>query len=198
VLHTTQNKYQEPAYVLVLKNGVSALLGSSAALHEEHSNLEVDKKAYMYGRVVSKKARWNLCFDTAGHEPDYERGKGRVVAYDDVPLTKRLKESFSEWFGEKARNLKGEGNYYYDVTKCGIGFHGDTERRKVVAVRLGASLPLHFQWFHEGSAVGQRIILPLDDGDIYLMSEKAVGTDWKTQRIPTLRHATGSSAYTTL
>ena len=41
----------------------------------------------------------------------------------------------------------GEGNYYYDIKKCGIGFHGDAERRKVVGIRLGDSIPLHFQWF---------------------------------------------------
>ena len=51
------------------------------------------------------------------------------------------------WFGPKATHLKGEANYYYDIAKCGIGYHGDSERRKVVAVRLGAALPLYFQWY---------------------------------------------------
>ena len=40
--------------------------------------------------------------------------------------------------------LMAEGNYYFDTTKCGIGFHGDTERRKVVAVRTGNLLLAHF------------------------------------------------------
>ena len=61
-----------------------------------------------------------------------------------MPITKIVMEKFVEYFGEKAGNLKGEGNYYYDVKTCGIGFHGDSERRKVVAIRLGASIPMHY------------------------------------------------------
>ena len=64
-------------------------------------------------------------------EPDYEHGKGRIIAYDDVPILKNVYDNFPTFFGRKGTNLKGEGNYYYDIRKCGIGFHGDTERRKV-------------------------------------------------------------------
>ena len=39
---------------------------------------------------------------------------------------------------EKCTNMVAEGNYYYDLKKCGIGFHGDAERKKVVAIRVGA------------------------------------------------------------
>lgn len=35
-------------------------------------------------------------------------------------------------------------------------------------------------------------------GDLYIMSKKAVGTDWKKKIIPTLRHTAGNSKYTTL
>jgi 2-hydroxy-3-keto-5-methylthiopentenyl-1-phosphate phosphatase len=35
----------------------------------------------------------------------------------------------------------------------------------------------------------------LNDGDIYFMSQKAVGTDWKRKIIPTLRHAAGAKKY---
>lgn len=186
------------AYVLVIHNGVDLFLGkgTSKKLFEEQSKLDVDKKAFMYGRVVEKKARWNLCFDEKAHEPDYERGMGRVVSFDQVPLTMSLLQAFSEYVGEKAADLKGEGNYYYDVKKCGIGFHGDSERRKVIAVRLGARLDLHYQWYKGGEAVGERITIPLVGGDIYLMSEKAVGTDWKRKTVYTLRHATGCDKFT--
>ena len=40
-----------------------------------------------------------------------------------------------------------EGNKYYDTTRTGIGYHGDTERRKVIAFRLGGDMPLYYQWF---------------------------------------------------
>jgi len=189
-----------PAYVLVVKKGVDIVLGpgGAAKLFEEQAVLDMDKKAFMYGRVVNKKARWNLCFDDMGHEPDYEKAMGRVVAYKDLPVTKGLVEGLPAWFGEKATGLKGEANYYYDITKCGIGFHGDTERRKVVAARVGAALPLQFQWFQHNEPIGSRMELPLEDGDMYVMSEKAVGTDWKSSSLLTLRHATGCEEFTTI
>jgi hypothetical protein len=118
-----------------------------------------------------------------------------VIALADVPLTKGLVESFPERFGEKAAGLKGEGNYYYDLRMCGIGWHGDTERRKVVAVRLGGeSAPLCFRWYRGGVPLGEIIEIPLAGGDLYVMSEKAVGADWKMQSRWTLRHATGAHA----
>lgn len=187
-----------PAAVLVLRDGVSKILGhgKANALFHEQAVLDLDKKAFMYGRVVNKHARWNLCFDDKGSEPVYEEGKGRVVAIDSLPLTSALYKALPTWFGPKAEDLKGEGNYYYDIDKCGIGFHGDSERRRVIGVRLGAAMPMHWQWFHRGAPIGERIIVPLNGGDIYIMSEKAVGTDWKMKVVPTLRHATGCEKFT--
>ena len=178
------------AAVLVIRNALSA--EAHAAIFEEHAALEHDKKAFMYGRVVNKKARWNLCFDDVGHDPDYAAGKGRVIAYDEIPHTAAFRASFEERFGPKAAGLKGEGNYYYDIKKCGIGWHGDTERRKVVAVRLGASMPICFRWYHKSEPVGDVISIPLNGGDLYIMSEKAVGNDWKSRSKWTLRHGTGA------
>ena len=100
--------------------------------------------------------------------------------------------------GEKAKEMACEGNYYYDVSKCGIGFHGDGERKRVVGLRLGASIPLHYQWFTRSAPIGNRCELMLNHGDLYIMSEKAVGTDWMSSSKITLRHAAGSKKYTTI
>ena len=99
-------------------------------------------------------------------------------------------------------DLRGEGNYYYDPRNTGIGFHGDAERRKVFGIRLAedgtVTPPLHFQWFRKSNPIGDRIIIPLNAGDMYVMSEKAVGTDWLKKNTYTLRHATGAPKYTTI
>jgi len=42
------------------------------------------------------------------------------------------------------------------------------------------------------------MIFPVDGGDIYVMSEKAVATDWLKKNTFTLRHATGSAEFTTI
>ena len=189
-------KDAEEAAVLVIPNGVKALGTDPDALKKEHDSLDVDKHAFMYGRVVNKRARFNLCFGDKSQEPDYEAKKGRVVAFPDIPLTNIIRESIPTIFGPKTKGLKAEGNYYYDPKKCGIGFHGDSERMIVIAVRLGPSIPLHYQWFYKNKPVGERIKLNLYHGDMYAMSTKATGNDWKRSSIYTLRHAAGCMKFT--
>ena len=191
------------AYVLVMKGGVNKLLENAydenfnqIDLFKEQKKLAYDTKAFMYGRVVNKHARWNLCFDEKYRGPAYEEGKGTIIGYDQVPLMKAVREQFNILFGKKANDLKVESNYYYDTKKCGIGWHGDSERTKVIAIRLGySSMPIYFQWFYQLNPVGKIMSIPLDPGDMYVMSEKAVGSDWKRKVIPTLRHATGAAKF---
>jgi len=198
--HWAGEEEVQEAGVLVIRKGVQHVLGTDTTLplQEEHKDLDVDKKAFMKGRVVNKHARWNLCFDDEDQEPNYEDGKGRIVAYRHIPLTQKIRETIAEWTEDTL--LKGEANYYYDLSKCGIGYHGDGERRKVFAIRIGASheMPLYYQWFKNSEPVGYRIKLVLNDGDMYVMSEKAVGFDWLKKTVPTLRHASGTDSFTVI
>lgn len=183
------------ASILVVREGLRAFGVEADALRAELVGLTWDTKALMKGRVVNKHARHNLCFSEVGHEPDYENGKGRVVGYGDVALLDTVRRQLVDAVGESARDLKAEGNLYFNPKICGIGFHGDAERRKVIAVRLGASMPLHYLWHKRSVAVGQRVELMLNHGDVYIMSEKAAGTDWMKKVIPTLRHAAGAAKF---
>ena len=197
------------AYILVLKNGVNYFLEKNdpvdpidpidpvdqIEMFKEQTKLEYDKKVLMYGRVVNKKARWNLCFDKEHRDPNYEKGMGTIIGFNEVPIMKKFMEKL-EILGDKCLDLKVESNYYYDITKTGIGFHGDSERRIVIAARIGyISLPIHYQWYIKSKPIGERIIINLNPGDMYIMSEKAVGTDWKKRNILTLRHSTGCKKF---
>ncbi len=186
----------ESAHILIVRNGLECLLDRSPdELFEEQAELDPDTKAYMYGRVVNKHARYNLCFSRQAQEPDYPNGKGRIIAYDLVPLTKKLRANLPVYFGPKAYRLQAEGNYYYDYTKCGIGYHGDSERMRVIGIRMGETMPLCYQWYKAGEPVGSNIRIRLAHGDIYVMSEKATGFDWKKKLVYTLRHAAGCAKY---
>jgi hypothetical protein len=189
------NEEINKAYVLVIRNAIQKVWNLYPELVEEQKNLNYDTKAFMYGRVVNKNARYNLCFDDESQEPNYEEGKGRIIAFKSMKILDKIRSSFAILFGKKFKNMKCESNYYYDITKTGIGYHGDTERRKVIAIRLGESLPIYFCWYLYNEKVNKRIEINLNGGDIYVMSEKAVGTDWKERNVYTLRHATGCDKY---
>jgi hypothetical protein len=190
-----QDKDVPAAYVLVAKNGLSALMDPDE-FYREQASLEKDSKAFMYGRVVQKHARHNLCFGEQDQEPDYAQGKGRIIRFSNLPHLALTRLALPEIFGDKANKLVAEGNYYFDPKKCGIGYHGDSERRVVVGIRLGQSMDLCYQWYQGGKPKGPNMKLSLDHGDVYAMCEKATGRDWKKRTIYTLRHAAGASKFT--
>lgn len=69
----------EPAAVLHIKGWVNFFLKRHSGANElmkEMMGLPWNKKAYMYGRIVNKKARHNLCWGSGYQPPDYENGKG--------------------------------------------------------------------------------------------------------------------------
>ena len=184
----------EKAYLLIIRNGVDIMLDEAFMntddVWNELESFEWDTKAWMKGRVVNKKARANVCIADFSQRPDYENKKGTVIDFADLPVLSEIRANLSG-FLEDAKNMLAEGNYYTDLKQkeVGIGFHGDTERRKVVAMRFGESMDLHYQWFYKTEPIGKRVQVMLNDGDIYVMSEKAVGFDWMKKNSYTVRHA---------
>ena len=86
-----------------------------------------------------------------------------------------------ETFCEEEK-MEAEGNKYYNIDKTGIGFHGDGERKKIVAANLcdeGVEREINWQWFMDSKPIGKRLRVILRNGDAYIMSEKASGFDWK-------------------
>ena len=187
----------DEAYILIIRQGVNYLLNNKNAddLKNELINLKWDTKAYMYGQVRNKKARYNLCFSNYDQKPDYANAKGRVISFNNLPILDDLKKKLNKLKINKNTDLVAEGNFYHDVNTCGIGYHGDAERKKVIGVRVGCTMPLVYQWYFNCKKIGEKIIFQLDHGDIYIMSEKATGNDFKKRKIYTLRHAAGSETY---
>ncbi len=187
-------KDENVACLLIIRNGINEILDndtSSDLLLKEQEQLNVDKQAYMKGRVVNKIARHNLCFGDQKQDPDYKNKKGTVIGFNQVPVLEELRNKLPNFFGEKARSFFVEGNYYYDIAQCYIGYHGDSERKRVIGARLGTEFPLHFQWYKKCKPIGEKLSINLNHGDIYVMSEKATGNDWKLRNSATLRHAAG-------
>lgn len=182
--------------ILVIKKGID-LFTNSDNLFNNLLKLKWDKKYWDVRRqkVLNKWARWNLIFSILNQLPDYENKKGRIYNINEIKELKEIKDKLDNYFSEDFKNLECEGNYYYDIDKCGIGWHGDAERKKVIGMRLGESCDLHFWWYYNAKRIKKKISIPLEHGDIYIMNFKASGNDWKSKKIYTLRHATGCENY---
>lgn len=181
----------EDAYILIARKGVEAMLGvgKTRKLMKEQKELEWDKKMFAYGRVMQKKARWNLCYSDFARDPDYEHKMGRMVDFKSLKYLRRIRKMWKRVIGsKKVKRLQCEGNRYYDVNKCFIGFHSDLERKIVIAIRLGAEFGLYYNWYYKGEPTGRMFKAVLGDGDIYLMSAKSVGFDGRKRTSYTLRH----------
>jgi hypothetical protein len=142
------------AYILIVRNG----LGKNK---KENLLFDWDTKLYNERRniVQNKNARHNLNFDKIGQVANFEEGKGTTIPWNNVPLVDKLKKSLVDAFGDSAKGLKCEGNKYYNYNKTGIGYHGDSERRKVIGVRLGKPMNMHFMWYYNFEPRGKMYLL---------------------------------------
>lgn len=146
-------------------------------------------KKLMRGKVKNSNARRNMCISDEAQDSDIANGKGTVVAWSELPHLYKIRQQLSEYLGCKASELHAEGNFYHQ-SKSGIGFHGDGERKIVIAMRFGIPLRLHYQAFHRFEPIGQRITIDdLEEGDLYVMGDKATGNDWKHSATITWRHS---------
>lgn len=196
----------EKAYLLVVKNGVQQLLSKNDDknkdiyndLKKELYGMPFDNKKFMYGASKESKARHCICIADFDQQINHEGTvkKGTVVNFTHLPILSKLRATLNAGFAFNEKYLLAEGNHYYDVDNCGIGYHGDTERRYVIGMRFGSDMPLHYQWQLRGENIGKHFEINLDDGDIYVMSDKTTGYDWRKKNIFTLKHAAGSDKYT--
>jgi len=184
----------EKAYLLILRNGLS-LFCDPDDFYDEQDVLDKDRQAFMRGKVVNKHARANLCFWDKSQKADFANKKGTIVKWSKVPLLNNVRLSMKEIIGKNAELNVAEGNYYEKGNDSYINFHGDFERKSVLGLRVGMDKNLIYQWFYRNKIYGNKFETILSHGDIYMMSEKAVGTDWKRKIIPTLRHASGTEKW---
>ena len=186
-------KKPDDAYLMIVRDFLDA--DEHTAFINELSSYEWDRKYFDVRRqkVLNKHARANVCFGPVAQVADFEDKKGTIISYEKSPLVFDLKKRVEEIMGE--RDLIVEGNQYDDCTKNGVGAHGDTERVCVACLRVGASMPIKYGMFHNCVLQGKTFQVTINGGDLYFMSEEAVGAEWRHRSKWTWRHAAGADKY---
>ena len=183
----------EDAYLMVVRDFLTPAVHD--AFKAEMKSYEWDRKYWDTRRqkVLNKLARANVCYGKEGRVANYAEGKGTIIGYDQSPLVAKLLQSVELLM--KDQDLIVEGNQYDDVSKNGIGPHGDTERVCVSCLRVGASMPMKFGMFWNCKLRGKPFETVINGGDLYFMSEEAVGAEWKSRSKWIWRHCAGALKY---
>ena len=212
VVNKVKGKYvktnkKKAAGVLVLRNFLNE--DTVSKVYRDVTSVDWDTKYYdtRRGVVLNKLARENIVFlKGIEQKADYENKKGTIVDWTKLRDFNRVLEELFELINSvtegKAEGLIAEGNRNRKnkVVKGkskkvnnGIGWHGDAERRKVVCICIGGvDYCMKWQWFYKHRPLNNETFeVSLNSGDIYIMSEEAVGQKWKSSSIYTLRHCAG-------
>lgn len=167
-------------------------------LFNEQVGVEYDAKYWDTRRsaTLNKRARKNIVFGDieVEHSDDYKQSS--VKAFSNLPELNKIKEILPRILGDRANGLNAEGNHYHQP-KAGIGYHGDAERKTVICISLGKSSTLRYNWRMPGSSehTHPAVDLVVNHGDIYIMSEKATGYDWKKRSRVRVVHGAGYKTY---
>lgn len=186
------------ASVLILRQGANFLLNkpnSADLLMQEQDSVPYDTKFFDRGQTKNKQARHNIVFASEGQEHSQDYRNPTIISFERVKLLFDIRSRLPIVFGSIASNLNAEGNKYHHK-KSGIGFHGDSERKIVICLSLGKSMVLRYHWRLPGSS--EHTFAPTDiilnHGDVYIMSEKATGWDWRKRSLVRVVHAAGYHA----
>lgn len=181
----------DDACVLVIRPSTQEAANSCL---QEVENIKFDTFTSLRGKVLNAHTRHLVFLGEESRSPDASTGEHTVLGWSQIPAIERARSDLAGMLGGLPDVRSGCVLKYPDINKCGVSWHGDGERRQTIVYRVGSSSssrPLCFQWYLQGEAVGPVVRVHLENGDFLVSSAKAVGTDWKTRKVPTLRHATG-------
>lgn len=179
VLVQFDNRHTEIASILVIKNYITN------NIYQEALGINWDKKVLLRNKVVNRIGKYAITIDNFPEEPNYEQGQYRVISYDSLPKTNKLKNKLSLVFNQDA--LECQGEYYCDQEKLKLKYQG-SKVNNMMCVHLGNSIQLSYKWFFANKPVSDDMKIILEHGDLYIMSEKATGHDYKLKKNPILKY----------
>lgn len=192
----TTQKCPESAYALVVKKGLQYLLPEGSepnTLYHELAELSMDTRVVVKNQLIERTDRHRVCCGMSAQYPNFREDRGTVHPFSSVPIIDHIQETLPDVFGVRAKDTVCETDYYFDTSKCCLPYHGNPERCKYIALCTGHGIQVHMGWFLGEKKIGTRIEIVLTHGDLLILSEKAIGSDWTRSDILTLRHAFGST-----
>ena len=200
------------AGVLIIRNGVTVLSSKkkpSAQLYEEQMSQvrNYDGIYFDKGKTLVKRAFKTMQFGSEARTASPDYSQATVTAFDAVPVLQKMGNLLQRLLGFDASSFSARSNRYHTdrlepaddggKMKCvsGMGWHGD-ERTDLpsqsACLCLGEPGILSFVWRfpgHTKNCPTSIVSFDVNDGDIYILSDKATGFDWRSRSLLRVVHS---------
>ena len=138
------------AYILIIRNGINNMLPNKKQEHP-YSNLLFKEQdtLTLNTSIVNKdnkcESKYNMIFGTQDQISQLNNNNNYIHKWNKIPLLEKFNNKLKHFLNKKIENLKVETNYYHDIEKCGLKYHGNTNNRNIqINLQLGASMNLDF------------------------------------------------------
>ena len=190
------------ACALLIKGGIQRLSKNPLAagrLFQEQLDLPYEGKFFDKGRTFTRRSYKTLKFGQTEVGPSGDFAQPTVVSFNSVPQLQQFlghldmfQDNLSsaqgiEYFVSR-REQAADGGMMGCASR--LGWHGDSQRR-ILSMCLGHPGILKFAWRLPGTSANlpkSHTEIFLDHGDVYLLSEKATGSNWKKRSLLRVVH----------
>jgi hypothetical protein len=179
ILLQFDNRRTEIATILVIPNYIKN------DLYQTLLSVDWDKKVLLRNKVVNRIGKYVISIHDEAQEPNYEQGQYRVLSYNELEDLKVVKNNVNKIVNQN--NLLCKGDYNYNHEKLKLKYQGG-KVNNMICIHLGDPIQLSYKWFFSNKAVSESTGFTLNHGDLYIMSEKATGHDYKLKKNPILKY----------
>lgn len=194
--------YEMPdSYILVLKGFFNdqanhfwqTLLTSESSDGNSLTGVNWDVNRINKGKLVFNKLGYKLLFYDLGSSWKFpfssQDNRGTIYNLKKIPTL----DVFQEMLQQQVGFLPVvDGTYFYDLNECFIPLHQVKDRKKIVGLGIGATMPLQFRWFHGSKSCSETMSIPIENGDLYIISEGAAGIRKEKQTKLYLKYGIGN------
>lgn len=198
-----QTLYQIPdCYVLVMKgyfSEISDSLLTTLSTPESSSDSFItgvnwDTKRVTISGLSDNVLGYKLVFADLGHNWKYNfsqsENRGTIYNSSLIPSLNLMQSILQNEVGYLP---VVEATYYYNNQLCYTPLHKTNNRKKIVGLGLGSTIPLQFVWYHSKQRCSDSFSIPIEHGDLYIISEAAAGISKEKQTGLYLKYGIGSN-----
>lgn len=189
-------------YVLVIKDYFEdyvddlweTLMTNEASQGTKITGVNWDSTRIKDGKIINNNLGYKLIFTDLRGSWKYPfspyDNRGTVYNSNFLPSLSHIQTTLQAQLGYLP---VVDGTLYYNTDECFTPLHQVKDRKKLVGLGLGETVPLQFKWFHSNIPCSETMSIPIDHGDLYIISQAAAGIHKEKQTKLFLKYGVGNN-----